>query len=143
MSVWNIDKYHWEEHNYNEWAKKRLNELIKDINIEGWEIKDTNFSSIVTSDYVRKGHEIRTFEIVFDFKFKHGDMEGKISFPDISNDAADSPDDWEYLLEFTGKSNDRTPSEKKALRNDAEKDVAPVFRQIFANWYEEFKKISD
>ncbi|KAH0787622.1 activator of 90 kDa heat shock protein ATPase [Histomonas meleagridis] len=142
MSVWNPGKYHWEEHNCNEWADKRLKELVAEIKIPDWEIKDTNFKSITTARSIRKGREIRSFEVVFDLNFKHNEMEGKISFPDISNDAADSPEEWEYILEFTGSSKDKSPNEKKAVRNAADKEVVPVFRQMFAQWVEEFKSLA-
>ena len=75
MSIWNQGKYHWEEHNANEWAKARLNELVNDIKIEGWELTDPNFSSISAARTIRKGREIRQYEIIFDTKFFTQDLE--------------------------------------------------------------------
>ena len=141
MSTWNVGNYHWEEHNCNDWAKKRLNELVNAVSIEGWTFSDFNFSSITAARSIRKNREIRTFEIIFDFKFKKGDMEGKISFPDISEDAADSPDEWDAVLTFTGTSASKTAQEKKAVRGPADKEVIPVFRKLFADWAKEFKEI--
>ena len=141
MSIWNQGKYHWEEHNANEWAKARLNELVNDIKIEGWELTDPNFSSISAARTIRKGREIRQYEIIFDTKFKYNGMSGKIEFPDISEDAADSPDEWEYILSFTGSSNDKPAAEKKVVRTAAEKEVVPVFKSTFAKWVQEFKAI--
>ena len=141
MSTWNVGNYHWEEHNCNAWAKARLNELVNAVKIDGWEFSDFNFSEITAARSIRKNKEIRSFEIVFDFKFKFGEMEGKISFPDISEDAADSPDEWEYELTFSGASANKTPAEKKAVRGPADKVVIPAFRKLFADWAEEFKSL--
>ena len=141
MSTWNVGNYHWEEHNCNAWAKARLNELVNSVKIEGWEFSDFNFTSITAARSIRKNHEIRSFEIVVDFKFKRGEMEGKISFPDISEDAADSPEEWDYELTFTGSSAGKSAAEKKAVRGPADKEVIPVFRKLFADWAKEFKEL--
>lgn len=141
MSTWNVDKYFWEEHNCNAWAKDRLNELVNAVAIDGWTFSDFNFSQIAAARSIRKNKEIRTFEVILDFKFKKGDMEGKISFPDVSEDAADSPEEWEYELSFTGDSAKKSAQEKKVIRQPADKDVIPVFRKLFADWADEFKAI--
>ncbi|OHT01556.1 hypothetical protein TRFO_31599 [Tritrichomonas foetus] len=141
MSTWNVGKYHWEEHSANAWAKTRLNELVNEISIEGWEFSDSSFKSIHAARTIRKAKEIRTFEIIFEVKFKFNGMNGKIEFPDISEDAADFPEEWEALLTFTGTSNDKSAAEKKVVRSAAEKDVIPAYRKAFATWVEEFKAI--
>jgi activator of HSP90 ATPase len=141
MSTWNVGNYHWEEHNCNVWAQARLNELVAAIQVEGWAFSDFNFTSVSAARSIRKNREIRTFEIVFNCKFSFDGMEGKISFPDISEDAADSPEEWEYELTFTGTSAGKSAAEKKPVRAAAEKSVIPVFRQAFAQWAKEFKEI--
>ena len=141
MSTWNDNKYHWEEHNCNEWAKARLNELVNEVKIDGWTFSDFTFPAITTSRAIRKNREIRTYEIQLNFKFKKDDMEGKINFPDISEDAADCPDEWEYELTFTGTSAQKSAQEKKPVRTLADKEVAPVFRKLFAHWAKEFKEL--
>ncbi|KAK8898965.1 hypothetical protein M9Y10_001260 [Tritrichomonas musculus] len=140
-STWNDKRWFWEEHNANVWAKERLTELVNQIHLDGWELSDFNFSSIQAARSIRKNREIRSFEIVFDCKFKFNEMEGKISFPDVSEDAADSPDEWEAILSFTGKSNDKPASEKKPVRAEAEKVAIPAFRNAFAQWVKEFKEL--
>ena len=139
MSTWNSGNWFWEEHNANKWAKERLTELVNAISVEGWTFSDFNFKSIQAAKSIRKNREIRSFEIVLEFKWKYGDMEGKINFPDISNDCVDSPEEWEYELTFTGDSNEKTAAEKKAIRTPADATVIPLFRKAFAQWAEEFK----
>jgi activator of HSP90 ATPase len=141
MSTWNSGNFFWEEHNVNDWAKARLGELVSGLQIEGWTFSDFNFSSINAARSIRKGREIRSFEIVFDCKFKYGDMEGKIAFPDVSEDACDSPEDWEAQVTFTGASNSKSAAEKKVVRTPAEKTVVPAFQKLFAQWSAEFKAL--
>lgn len=141
MSTWNVGNYHWEEHNCNAWAKQRLTELVNAVAIDGWEFSDFDFKSITAARSIRKAREIRSYEIVLDFKFKFNEMEGKISFPDISEDASTSPEDWEYELTFTGSSHDKSAAEKKTVRVPAEKAVIPAFRNAFAQWAKEFKEL--
>ena len=138
MSTWNVGQYHWEEHNANEWAKFRLDEIIKEVNVDGWELSNFNFSSVTAARSIRKAKEIRSFEIVFDCQFKKGDMGGKIAFPDISNDCGDDPDDWDYDLSFTGDSANKTPNEKKLIRDAAKKELVPAIRAAFEKWVKEF-----
>jgi activator of HSP90 ATPase len=140
-ATWNVGSYHWEEHNCNAWAKDRLNKLVNAVQIEGWTFSDFNFESITASRAIRKAHEIRTFEIVVDFKFNYNNMEGKIRFPDISEDAADSPDEWYAQLTFTGNSNSKSAAEKRPVRAAADKLVIPEFRKVFAQWAQEFKAL--
>jgi activator of HSP90 ATPase len=141
MSTWNVGNFFWEEHNLNKWAKERLTELVNGVQVEGWTFSDFEFSSVSAARSIRKNREIRTFEIIFDFKFKFNDMEGKITFPDVSHDAVDSPDEWEFELTFTGASQSKTAAEKKLVRGPAEKFVAPAFRKVLAQWADEFKNI--
>jgi activator of HSP90 ATPase len=141
MSTWNTGNFFWEEHNVNDWAKARLNELVAGVQLEGWTFSDHNFSSINAARSIRKGREIRSFEIVFECNFKFEGMEGKISFPDISDDAVDSPDDWEAQVTFTGSSSSKSAAEKKVVRTPAEKVVVPAFRKVFAQWATEFKNL--
>lgn len=138
MSTWNVGQYHWEEHNANEWAKFRLNEIVNGIKVEGWELSDFDFKEITAARSIRKAKEYRSFEIVFECKFKHDEMTGKISFPDISNDCGDDPEDWDYELSFTGDSANKSPEQKKPIREQAAKDLIPVFRKAFAGWVKEF-----
>jgi activator of HSP90 ATPase len=141
MSTWNDGKFFWEEHNVNDWAKTRLNELVSGLQIEGWTFSDFNFSSISAARSIRKAREIRTFEIVFDCKFKYNGLEGKISFPDISEDAGSAPEDWEGQVTFTGTSADKSAAEKKVVRGPAEKVAVPAFQKLFAQWAAEFKAL--
>lgn len=53
----------------------------------------------------------------------------------------DSPEEWEHLLNFTGKSNDKPASEKKPVRAEAEKVIVPAFINAFATWAKEFKEL--
>ncbi|EAY06616.1 hypothetical protein TVAG_056100 [Trichomonas vaginalis G3] len=138
MSTWNVENYHWEEHNCNKWATQRLQELASNVKVDGWEFTDISFSGIEASRSIRKNREIRSFEFTFDCKFKHNGMEGKIKFMDVSNDAIDSIDDWEYELTFTGESAKKTAAEKKVIRADAEKDAAKAFRNCFDAFSKEF-----
>ena len=141
MSTWNVGNYHWEEHNCNAWAKKRLQEIGEAVKVDGWEFSDITFTGIEANRTIRKNREIRSFEFSFECKFKHNGMEGKIKFLDVSDDAIDSIDDWEYELTFTGDSQKKTAAEKKPIRQDAEKDVAPVFRKAFDSFAHEFKEL--
>jgi activator of HSP90 ATPase len=141
MSTWNVGSYFWEEHNCNVWARTRLNELVNTVQIDGWTFSDFAFESITAARSIRRAREIRTFEIVFNFKFKYNDVEGKIEFPDVSEDAADSPDEWEAQLTFTGESTSKPASEKKPVRTAADKVVIPAFRKVFAQWAQEFKAL--
>ena len=141
MSTWNSGNWFWEEHNANKWAKERLTELVNNISIEGWTFSDFDFKSIQAAKSIRKNREIRSFEIILEFKWKYNNMEGKISFPDVSNDCVDSPDDWEYELTFIGESNKKTAAEKKTVRVPADKNVIPKFREAFAEWAKEFKEL--
>ena len=141
MSTWNVGNYHWEEHNCNAWASKRLNELAAAIKADGWEFSDIAFSGIEATRSVRKNKEIRSFEFTFECKVKHDGMEGKIKFLDVSDDAIDSPEDWEYELTFVGESAKKTAAEKKPFRQACEKEVAPLFRAAFDTFSKEFKSL--
>jgi activator of HSP90 ATPase len=141
MSTWNVGNYHWEEHNCNVWARARLTELVNAVAVDGWTFSDFDFPTITAARSIRKNKEFRTFEISLNYKFKFSEMEGKISFPDVSEDAADSPDEWEFELTFTGTSHDKSAAEKKVVRDAANKNVIPVFRGLFAQWAKEFKAI--
>ena len=138
MSTWNVDNYHWEEHNCNTWANQRLNELANSIKVEGWDFTEIKFNGIETSKCIRKNREIRSFEFSFECKFKLDTMEGKLKFPDVSNDAIDSPEDWECDLSFTGDSAKASPADKKKIRVAADKDVIPLFRGAFDTFSKEF-----
>jgi activator of HSP90 ATPase len=141
MSTWNVGNYHWEEHNCNVWAKARLNELVNAVVIDGWTFKDFDFPTITAARSIRKNREFRTFEISLTFKFTYSEIEGKIEFPDVSEDAADSPDEWDFTLTFIGSSASKTAAEKKVVREAADKNVIPVFRKLFAQWAKEFKEL--
>lgn len=138
MSTWNVGNYHWEEHNCNKWATEHLKELANNVKVEGWEFTDIAFSGIEANRSIRKNKEIRSFEFTFDCKFKYNGMEGKIKFQDVSNDAVDSMDEWEYELTFTGESAKKTAAEKKVIRAAAEKDVAKAFRIAFDTFSKDF-----
>jgi hypothetical protein len=75
------------------------------------------------------------------FNFKYNDMEGKIQFPYISEDAADSPDEWKTQLSFTETSTGKSAGDKKPVRTAADQTVIPAFRKIFAQWAQEFKTL--
>jgi hypothetical protein len=68
-------------------------------------------------------------------------MEWTVSFPDVSEDTANSPEEWECELTFTGSIHNKSAAEKKVVRDAANKNVIPVFRNLFAQWAREFKAI--
>lgn len=141
MSTWNVGNYHWEEHNCNKWAAQRLDELAAEIKAEGWEFSDCKFSDIEANRSIRKNKEIRSFEFNFECKFKYNEMEGKIKFMEVSSDAVESPEDWEYELTFTGDSAKKGAAEKKPIRVAAEKEAIPLFRHAFDTFAKEFKDL--
>jgi len=141
MSTWNVDNYFWEEHNSNVWATKRLNELAGLIQPEGWVFEEIKFTGVEANKAIRKNREIRSFEFSFECKFKYQEFEGKIKFPDVSNDAIESPEDWEYDLTFTGECSKKNPNEKKAIRTAADKTVIPLMRAAFDTFSKEFMSI--
>lgn len=140
MSTWNVDNYHWEEHNFNKWAEEHLKKLAEGVNVEGWTLSDRAFDGVVAARNIRKNKEIRSFEFSFTCKFEYNGMQGKIHFQDVSNDAGDDGD-WEAEVSFTGESQKKDAAAKKPVRAAAEKELIPAFRKAFSQFVTDFKSL--
>jgi activator of HSP90 ATPase len=93
-SVWNANSWHWEERNYNTWAKQWIKEKLNEVafETEGWAVQLTETPSLEgeASISIRKGKQIVTFEFDFECKWTatkgEENQAGRLKVPQFDQD---------------------------------------------------------
>jgi activator of HSP90 ATPase len=140
----NVNNWHWTESDWTGWAKNRVEELFKNLEIETNELSGKVTESNTTGDVsvnTRKGKTILFYELNVTLKWEvklkatEHTAKGSISMPYISDE--NDPSDFEVKLSV-----DKDTTDDEKVKDKLRTHIIPVLREKIPQMLGELKEVA-